>query len=127
MHHLQLNPKVSVSIAFVAALSMSIMDTTIVNVALPSIARQLGVSTGSLDAIVVGYMVSLAVIIPVSGWLGDRFGTKRIFLFALALFSVASALCGLSINFPMLVGFRVLQGMAGGAMTPVVRLVKHQP
>ncbi|OLB61100.1 MAG: MFS transporter [Ktedonobacter sp. 13_2_20CM_2_54_8] len=119
MHHLQLNPKVSVSIVFVAALFMSIMDTTIVNVALPSIARQLGVSADSLDAIVVGYMVSLAVIIPVSGWLGDRFGTKRIFLFALALFSVASALCGLSINFPMLVGFRVLQGMAGGAMTPV--------
>src|SRR6266567_2285537 len=80
MHHLQLNPKVSVSIVFVAALFMSIMDTTIVNVALPSIARQLGVSADSLDAIVVGYMVSLAVIIPVSGWLGDRFGTKRIFL-----------------------------------------------
>jgi EmrB/QacA subfamily drug resistance transporter len=119
MFHRQLNPKVSVSIVFVVALFMSIMDTTIVNVALPSIARQLGVSPASLDAIVVGYMVSLAVVIPVSGWLGDRFGTKRIFLLALALFSVASALCGLSISYPMLVGCRVLQGMAGGAMTPV--------
>src|SRR5437773_36645 len=87
MFHRQLNPKVSVSIVFVVALFMSIMDTTIVNVALPSIARQLGVSPDSLDAIVVGYMVSLAVVIPVSGWLGDRCGTKRIFLLALALFS----------------------------------------
>src|SRR5439155_3091588 len=119
MHRNQLDPKISVSIVFVASMFMSIMDTTIVNVALPSLARQFNVPTASIDAVVVGYMVSLAVVIPVSGWLGDRFGTKRIFLLALALFSVASALCGLSISFPMLVGCRVLQGMAAGAMTPV--------
>lgn len=119
MHRLNLDPKVSVSIVFVAAMFMSIMDSTIVNVALPSLGRELGVSNVSIDAVVVGYLVSLAVVIPASGWLGDRFGTKRIFLLALALFSISSALCGLAQNFPMLVLFRVLQGAAGGALTPV--------
>src|SRR5690348_8580786 len=99
MHRLKLNPEISVSIVFVATMFMSIMDSTIVNVALPSLGRQLGVSNTSIDAVVVGYLVSLAVVIPASGWLGDRFGTKRIFLLALALFSISSALCGLAQNF----------------------------
>ncbi len=115
----QLDPRISVSIVFVASMFMSIMDTTIVNVALATLARQFNVPATAIDAVVVGYLVSLAVIIPASGWLGDRFGTKRIFLLALVLFSAASALCGLSASLPMLVFFRVLQGAAGGAMTPV--------
>jgi EmrB/QacA subfamily drug resistance transporter len=115
----RINPKVSVCIVFVAAMFMSIMDTTIVNVALPNLGRQFHVASTSIDAVVVGYMISLAVIIPVSGWLGDRWGTKLVFLLALALFSIASALCGLAQNLPMLIGFRILQGMAGGALTPV--------
>ncbi len=119
MHRLKIDPKISVCIVFVAAMFMSIMDSTIVNVALPSLARQLNVPATSIDAVVVGYLVSLAVVIPASGWLGDRFGTKRIFLMALALFSISSALCGLAQNFPMLVLFRVLQGASGGALTPV--------
>ncbi len=119
MHRLQLHPKVSVSVVFVASLFMSIMDTTIVNVALPALGREFRVPSTSLDAVVVGYLISLAAIIPASGWLGDRWGTKRMFLFALALFSVASALCGLAPNFPLLVGFRVLQGIGGGALTPI--------
>src|SRR5438128_2126470 len=117
--HRQLNPKVSVSIVFVAAMFMSIMDGTIVNVALPSIGRQLGIPSVLLDAVVVAYLVSLAVVIPASGWLGDRWGTKRIFLLALALFTIASALCGLAGNFTLLVLFRCLQGAAGGALAPV--------
>jgi EmrB/QacA subfamily drug resistance transporter len=119
MRRHQLNPKVSVSIVFVAAMFMSIMDATIVNVALPSLGRQLHVPSTSFDAVVVAYLVSLAVVIPVSGWLGDRWGTKRIFLFALILFTIASALCGLASNFTMLVFFRFLQGAAGGALAPV--------
>ncbi|HVB75117.1 MAG TPA: DHA2 family efflux MFS transporter permease subunit [Ktedonobacteraceae bacterium] len=119
MYRRKLDPKVSVSIVFVAAMFMSIMDSTIVNVALPSLGRQLGVSNTSIDAVVVAYLVSLAVVMPASGWLGDRWGTRRVFLLALALFSVASALCGVAGNFPMLVVFRVLQGAAGGALTPV--------
>src|SRR2546426_4624489 len=105
MRRLQLDPKVSVSIVFVAAMFMSIMDATIVNVALPSLGRQLGIPSTSLDAVVVAYLISLAVVIPASGWLGDRWGTKRIFLLALVLFTVASALCGLAGNFAMLVLF----------------------
>jgi EmrB/QacA subfamily drug resistance transporter len=118
MHFRQISPKVSVSIVFVAAMFMSIMDTTIVNVALASIGRQLHASTESIDAVVVAYLVSLAVVIPASGWLGDHFGTKRIFLISLALFSAASALCGIAGNFQLLVVFRALQGLAGGALTP---------
>ena len=119
MHRNRLDPKVSVSIVFVSALFMSIMDTTIVNVALPSLARELGVPNTSIDAVVVAYLVSLAVVMPASGWLGDRWGTKRIFLLALILFTVSSALCGLASSYAMLIVFRVLQGAAGGALTPV--------
>ncbi len=111
--------KITVCIVFVAAMFMSIMDSTIVNVALPALGRQFNVPGTSIDAVVVGYLVSLAVVIPVSGWLGDQWGTKRVFLLALALFCLASALCGLAQSLPMLVAFRVLQGAAGGALTPV--------
>ena len=113
------NPKITVSVVFIASLFMSIMDTTIVNVALPALSHQFNAVGTSIDAVVVGYLVSLAIIIPASGWLGDRLGTKRVFLSALALFTLASALCGLAPNLPALVGFRVLQGIGGGALTPV--------
>ena len=126
MHRRTIDPKISVSIVYVAAIFMSIMDSTVVNVALPSIARDLHASSASIDAIVVGYLVSLAVVIPASGWLGDRFGTKRVFLSALALFSLASALCGLAGNLTILVLFRILQGMAGGAMTPVGNAILYR-
>ena len=119
MQRPSINPKISVSIIFVAGMFMSIMDGTIVNVALPTLSRQFNAAGTSIDAVVVGYLVSLAIIIPASGWLGDRFGTKRVYLSALALFTVASALCGLSTSLPMLIGFRILQGMGGGALTPV--------
>ncbi len=119
MHRPYINPKISVSIIFVAAMFMSIMDSTIVNVALPALSRQFNATGTSIDAVVVGYLVSLAVIIPASGWLGDRLGTKRVFLSALVLFTLASALCGLATSLPMLVGFRILQGVGGGALTPV--------
>ncbi len=119
MHRNRFDPKVSVSIVFVCAMFMSIMDSTIVNVALPSLARQLNVPSTSIDAVVVAYLVSLAVVMPASGWLGDRWGTKRIFLLALTLFIVSSALCGLASSYGMLIVFRVLQGAAGGALTPV--------
>src|SRR5437660_120493 len=112
MHHRQVNPKVSVSIVFVVGMFMSIMDGTIVNVALPSIGHQLGVPSTSIDAGVVAYLLSLAVVIPASGWLGDRWGTKRVFLVALALFTITSALCGLASNFTMRVFFRFLRGAA---------------
>jgi EmrB/QacA subfamily drug resistance transporter len=108
-----------VATAFVTALFMSIMDSTIVTVALPSIARDLGASIASTGWVVVGYLLSLAVWIPATGWIGDRFGTKRTFLSALALFAVASALCGLATTLDQLIAFRVLQGIGGGLLLPV--------
>src|SRR5215468_1463946 len=113
-----MNPKVTVSVVFVVAMFMAIMDTTIVNVALPTISRDLSVPLDRVDGVVTGFLVSLAVFIPASGWLGDRFGTKRVFLAALAIFTLASALCGQAQNFGELVGFRILQGAGGGMLTP---------
>lgn len=114
-----LDPRISVAVVYVCAQFMSIMDTTIINVALPAMAHELGVAETAIDAVVVSYLLSLAVCIPASGWLGDRWGTKRIFLIALSLFTVASALCGLAQSFEQLVLFRVLQGIGGGMLTPV--------
>ena len=119
MPRIHINPKISVSVVFVSAMFMSIMDTTIVNVALPSIGRQFGVSTAALDSVVVGYLVSLAIFIPAAGWLGDRFGPKRVLLISVAVFTSASVLCGLAASMPQLVAFRFLQGSGGGMMVPV--------
>jgi EmrB/QacA subfamily drug resistance transporter len=114
-----LDPRISVAVVYVAAQFMSIMDTTIVNVALPKLAREFNVAGTSIEWVVTGYLLSLAVFIPASGWLGDRWGTRRVFLFALGLFVLASALCGLAQSFEQLVVFRALQGAGGGMLTPV--------
>ena len=116
---LRLSYQQIIAMIYVAAMFMTIMDVTIVYVALPSIARSFDVSPAATDGVVVGYLVSLAVWIPASGWVGDRFGTKRTFLVAISLFTFASALCGLSQSVLELVLFRVLQGAGGGMLTPV--------
>jgi EmrB/QacA subfamily drug resistance transporter len=114
-----MNQKIAVSVVYVAALFINIMDVTIVNVALPSLGRDLHVQPTAVSAVSIGYLVSLAVVIPASGWLGDRFGSRRILLTAIVVFTVASALCGLAQTFAQLVIFRVLQGVGGGMLTPV--------
>lgn len=116
-HHL--NQKIAVSVVYVAAMFMAIMDTTIINVAIPTIGKHFHVSPKGVDAVSISYLVSLAVFIPLSGWLGDRLGGRRTLLGAVGLFVVASALCGLSSSFGELVVFRILQGVGGGLMTPV--------
>lgn len=119
MRGLRLSYQQIIAMIYVAAMFMTIMDVTIVYVALPSIARSFGVNPAATDGVVVGYLVSLAVWIPASGWVGDRFGTKRTFMVAVSLFTVASALCGLSQSVLELVLFRILQGAGGGMLTPV--------
>jgi EmrB/QacA subfamily drug resistance transporter len=104
------------------ALFMEQLDSTIVNTAVPSMAANLGVAPLSLKAVVASYIVSLAVGIPISGWIADRFGTRRVFSTAVALFTVASVACGLSVNVPMLIAARILQGLGAALMTPVGRL-----
>ena len=115
----RINPKVAVSVVFVSAMFMAIMDITIVNVALPQLARDFDVSPSHIDSVVVGFLVSLAVFIPASGWLGDRFGMKRMLLVAIVIFTGASALCGVAQSLSQLVVFRILQGVGGGMLTPI--------
>jgi len=103
-------------------LFMEQLDSTIVNTAVPAMARSLEVTPLSLKAIVTSYILALAVGIPVSGWLADRFGTRRLFIAAVAIFTSASVLCGLSLNAPMLVAARIMQGLGAAMMTPVGRL-----
>lgn len=104
------------------ALFMEQLDSTIVNTAIPSMAASLQVTPLSLKAVVTSYILSLAVSIPISGWMADRFGTRRVFMSAVAIFTVASVLCGLSVNSPMLVAARLLQGLGAAMMMPVGRL-----
>jgi EmrB/QacA subfamily drug resistance transporter len=108
-----------VGIVFVFGLFMDLLDMTIVNVAIPDLSREFNADTTTVQWVVTGYLLSLAVFIPVSGWLGDRFGTKRIFMTALFLFTTASFACGMAWNIESLIAFRVLQGVGGGMLTPV--------
>ena len=114
-----MSQKVVIGVVFVAAMYMSIMDATIVNVALPTIGRDFKVGPTAVDSISIAFLVSLAVFIPASGWLGDRLGGKRVLLAAIAVFTVASALCGLASSLGELVAFRILQGAGGGMLAPV--------
>ena len=104
------------------ALFMEQLDSTIVNTAIPTMAVSLGVTPLSLKAVVTSYILSLAVCIPISGWMADRFGTKRVFMIAVTVFTLASILCGVSVNSPMLVAARLLQGIGAAMMMPVGRL-----
>src|SRR5580700_6346150 len=115
----RVSQKVAVSVVYVAAMFMTIMDSTIVNVALPTIGRTFNVPSTSVAGVSIYFLVSLAVFISVSGWLGDRFGGKRVLLTAIVLFTLASALCGLATSLAELEIFRVLQGVGGGMMAPV--------
>ena len=104
------------------ALFMERLDSTIINTAVPSMAVSLQVTPLSLKAVVTSYILTLAVCIPISGWMADRFGTRRLFSTAVAVFTFSSVLCGLSLNVPMLVAARILQGIGAAMMVPVGRL-----
>lgn len=105
-----------------AAVFMQMLDTTIVNTALPSMAVDLGQSPLRMQSVVVAYALTVAMLIPASGWLADRLGTRRLFVAAIALFSLGSLACALSPNLDVLVASRVLQGVGGAMMMPVGRL-----
>jgi EmrB/QacA subfamily drug resistance transporter len=104
------------------AFFMESLDTTILNTAVPAIAEALKVAPLSMKAVLSSYTLSLAVFIPISGWMADRFGTRRVFASAIGLFTLGSLLCGISTNIHVLVAFRVLQGCGGAMMVPVGRL-----
>jgi EmrB/QacA subfamily drug resistance transporter len=101
---------------------MESLDTTILNTAVPAIAKALSVPPLSMKAVLSSYTLSLAVFIPISGWMANRFGTRRVFASAIGIFTLGSFLCGISNNIHLLVACRVLQGCGGAMMLPVGRL-----
>ncbi len=104
------------------ALFMENLDATVLNTAVPVMATDLGVAPLALKAVLTSYTLALAVFIPISGWMADRFGTQRIFIQAISVFALGSLLCGLSVNVPMLVVSRIIQGIGGAMMTPIARI-----
>ncbi|CNH41849.1 putative membrane transport protein [Yersinia thracica] len=104
------------------AFFMQALDATILNTALPSIAESLNRSPLTMQSAIISYTLTVAMLIPVSGWLADRFGTRRVFILAVSLFTLGSLLCALSGSLPFLVASRVIQGVGGAMMMPVARL-----
>lgn len=114
----QLPQHIVVAVVYVAAMFVTILDSTVVNVALPSLAKDFDAGTGTIEWVITGYLLGLAVSVPMSGWLGDRIGTKKVFLGAIVIFTATSALCGAAGSLELLVLFRVLQGLGGGMLAP---------
>lgn len=112
-----------IAIAVMAATFMEVLDTSVANVALPHIAGNLSVTTNEATWVLTSYLVSNAIILPITGWLGNHFGRKRVLIFCIGLFTFASALCGLAGNLGFLVVARILQGIGGGAMLPISQAV----
>ena len=104
------------------AFFMESLDTTILNTSVPVVSRALGVSLLSMKAVLASYTLSLAVFIPISGWMADRFGTRRVFASAIGVFTLGSLLCGLMSDLHLMIACRILQGAGGAMMVPVGRL-----
>lgn len=120
-----LDPKTAKILPWVVAIAffMQMLDSTILNTALPAMAHDLGTNPLRMQSVIISYMLTVALVIPASGWLADKFGIKQIFLFAIALFTLGSLACALSPSLNIIVGCRILQGIGGALMVPVGRLV----
>ena len=105
------------------AFFMESLDTTILNTVVPTMAAALHVAPLSMKSVLASYTLSLAVFIPISGWMADRFGTRRVFASAIGIFTLGSFLCGISSNLHVMVACRILQGCGGSMMVPVGRLI----
>ena len=102
---------------------MSILDTTIVNVALDTLGRDLHSPLSQIQWVITGYLLALAAVIPITGWAARRFGAKRVYIGSIVLFTIGSTLCGLATSSTSLVIFRVLQGVGGGMIMPVAQMI----
>lgn len=105
---------------------MSILDTSIVNVAIPKMMKVFNSSTSQIEWVVTGYMLTMSVIIPFTGYLGDKFGMKKLYIFALSVFTVGSALCGLAGNVEFMIAARIVQAIGGGMIMPVGMAMIYQ-
>lgn len=103
------------------AFFMEFLDGTVIATALPDMAKSFGVQAVDLNIGISAYLITTAVLIPASGWIADRFGARKVFALALAIFTLASVFCGLSTTLDQFVAMRVLQGMGGALMVPVGR------
>jgi len=112
-----------VALGVMLATFMQVLDTSIANIALPHIAGSLSATTDEATWVLTSYLVSNAIILPMTGWLGNYFGRKRVFISCVALFTFSSALCGAALNLPMLILARVFQGAGGGAMVPIAQAI----
>jgi EmrB/QacA subfamily drug resistance transporter len=110
----------------IVGMIMSILDTTIVNVALDTLGRDLHSPISQVQWVVTGYLLALAAVMPATGWMARRFGAKRVYLISLVLFTLGSVACGLSNSLLALVVFRVLQGIGGGMIMPLAQLIMAQ-
>jgi DHA2 family multidrug resistance protein len=108
----------AVALTVTLATFMEVLDTSIANVALPHIAGSLGASQEEATWVLTSYLVSSAIVLPISGWLSNRFGRKRFYMTCVALFTVCSLLCGIASTLPLLIVARVLQGVGGGGLAP---------
>src|SRR3954447_17276495 len=121
---MNLEPHVKrIAIAVVLGAIMSVLSTTIVNVALETLAVKLHSPLDSVQWVVTGYMLALAAVIPVSGWAAARFGARRLYVISLILFTAGSALCGFAWSAESLIGARVLQGLGGGMIMPIGQMI----
>lgn len=116
---LEVNNKGLITISVMLATVMQVLDTTIANVALPSMQADLGASSDTINWVLTSYIVAAAIMTPMTGWLADRIGRKRLFLISVAGFVAASLACGLAWSLVSMVGFRLLQGVFGAAIVPL--------
>src|SRR5271168_2222731 len=112
-----------ITVSVMMAVFMEVLDTSIANIALPHIAGNLSVTTDEATWVLTSYLVSNAIILPMTGWLGNYFGRKRVLISCIVMFTIASALCGLAWSLPTLIIARILQGAGGGAMVPIAQAI----
>ena len=112
-----------IAVVVILGAIMSVLDTTIVNVALDTLSKDLGSSLDGIQWVVTGYMLALAAVIPVTGWASARFGARRLYVISLVLFTVGSALCGFAWSAESLIAARVLQGIGGGMLMPIGQMI----
>jgi EmrB/QacA subfamily drug resistance transporter len=119
-----MNPKLwRIAVVVILGAIMSVLDTTIVNVALDTLSKELNSSLDGIQWVVTGYMLALAAVIPVTGWAAARFGARRLYIISLVLFTAGSALCGFAWSAESLIGARVLQGLGGGMLMPIGQMI----
>lgn len=123
---MQLGYKWQAAIVGAFGMFMAVLDNTVVNVALPQMQQSFHTSLDTITWVVTGYFLAQAAVIPITGYLSDKIGTKLVFLLALAIFTTGSALCAFAPNENWLVAFRVFQGIGGGALMPVVFTIVYR-